>query len=158
MRALCLGLMLLTTLAAANGTIVNAPHEDAPSLVKLAPSSKIRLQEIDDELYGLEVRPTGSQVFVKTVGTLYPWFLAGGIPLMVLGAALGVTQQTGTRDQAVSVAAFGGLIVLGVVAVSLLLVCTFRVVDHWMEEADGAREREVRMRVLRTERQQLELN
>jgi len=178
MRTLRVALTLLATTASASGTLVNTELSVAPSAVELLPSSKVRLgdaprreaeatppgpklpptparvREIDGELRGLEVRLGGGQVFLQTAQLLTPWFLVGAAPLMVLGVGLGYTKSDGS-DPGVTRSAFAAVGVLGAVAASLLVVCVFRVVDHWVDEASSARERNERIRQLRTERQAL---
>lgn len=158
MRSLTAAAVMLATAASASGTVVNPDlhAEHAPSLVSRQASSALRLREIDDELYTLEVRPTGGQVFLKTGALLAPWFLIGAAPMMVVGGALGLVKAD-SSNSAFNVAAAGAAGTLLIVGAILLVVCVFKVFDHWMDEANTSREREGRIRQLRTERQDLVL-
>ena len=152
MRTLFMTLVLASSIASANGTIVN----DEASAAKLVPSSKVRIHEIDDELYGLEVRPGSGKVFLSTAQTRSPYFLIAAVPMMGLGFLPGLVKTSVSGDNAYGQALSGAGIALAGAVVILALVCTFKMFAHWMDEAADAPQRNGRIRELRAERQLLQ--
>ena len=116
----------------------------------------LRLREIDDALYPLEVRPTAGRVFLQTGERLLPIFVIAGAPALGLGLALGfIKANVDSADSGVGRVLSGAGLGLVVVAGALLVVCAFKLIDHWVEEADSAPARNARIRELKAERQAL---
>jgi hypothetical protein len=156
MRTLSLALTLLTTAAAASGTIVNSEPE-APGPIKAQPSPRVRLLEIDSEILSLQRSTSFQEVFERKMGTMGPLIALGAAPLV--GALWGYKPIADTGLGHLANGLLLGTAALFTAVVALCaVVSTLAVFDHWMQEAAAAPAREDRIRTLRTERQQLSLS
>ena len=155
MRMIFTVLTLSSAVAAASGTIVNT-EPDTVSEIKIRPSPRVRLLEIDSEIRSLEIRVSGGEVFQRKMNGLTPWLTLGSLPLMAVGALFKLSGS-GVNDQVggiVALVAAGILLGVGMINV---LVCTFAVIDHLVQEASSAEQRQERISELRAERSQLVL-
>lgn len=139
---------------AQQGTTLRAdPLSDA---VRAEQDKKVRLFEIDQELTALTVRPTAGGVFLSSFRTLTPWFLGAAVPIGGLGILFGLGGNSASTARTVDATVgkvFGiGTAVLGGLLLLELFVCVGTVIDHWVGEADGAKERAKRVAQLEAER------
>ena len=144
MRTLWVVMMLSATVASASGTIVNT-EPDTASEIRIQPSARVRLLQIDNELRALEFRVCAGDVFTRKFYSLTPWLTSSFLALGGIG---------GSNAVAAAIAAI--VILLGVVLINVT-VATVAVFEHWQNAARDADAHALRIRELRTERQQLEL-
>ena len=134
------------------GVTTRAPPESEATLrIESSQHASARLLEIEGELRELLVRPSVGEVFVGSIKRLGPWMGIGLIPLAG-GIALGYAHVSLTVPQSTSQAILYPVIGIGAFAVSGFLVALFSVVSHFIDEADGAPKRQLRIDALRAER------
>ena len=140
------------------GVTTRAPPESEATLrIESSQHASARLLEIEGELRGLLVRPGPGEVFVGSLQRLAPWMCIGLIPLGG-GMALGFAHVSLTVPLSTSQAILYPVIGIGAFAVSGLLITLFSVVSHFIDEADGAPKRQLRIDALRAERDGLRDN
>src|SRR5688500_4750513 len=95
MRMIVLAGMVIGSVAMASGTIVN-DEPDAPADVKIQPSPRVRLFEIDRELRSLEHRTSAGEVFEQKMKAQTPFLLLGAVPIAAVGLGYGVLFKHST--------------------------------------------------------------
>ena len=152
MRTLFIVLTLSATAATASGTVLNTEPE--PVAIKIQPTATARLAEIDSELRGLERRPSGSEIFAHSMGSMTPLLGVSAIPLLGVGIVIGILKPTGSYEF-IGIIAGVAASILAAAAVACVAVAGLAVFDQWAQDAATSFDRQARARVLRTERQEL---
>lgn len=157
MRLLFTVFTLLGTIASANGTIVNTQPDPATDL-KIRPSPRVRLLEIDTELRGLDRRTSAGEVFGQSMRKMAPFIGLSASPLGVVGAVMGAFHSndlfTGSPVVMLGIVGVaGGLALLG--GLVAVVVSSLSVFTHWVDEAGTAGQRAERADQLHSEREAL---